>query len=46
LVKWYGMSDTHVTYMPRKPNSQGFMWKTLVCGISRILLNVDLCEGE
>lgn len=46
IVKWYGMSDTHVTFMPRKPVSQGFMLKTLVCGTSRILLNVDLCEGE
>ena len=46
MFRWYGMSEAHVTYMARKPISTGYMAKTVCCADSRVLLNLDLCEGE
>ena len=42
MIFWTGVSGGHLTYIPRKPTSLGFLLKTVVCGSSGILLRAEI----
>lgn len=46
MVWWTGLSDAHLTYLPRKPTPLGFQMKTLCDSQSHIMLNMEVCEGK
>lgn len=43
---WTGVTQGHLTYLPRKPTELGFMLKTLVDGDSGILLVAEIAEDK
>ena len=46
MVQWEGVSSAHITVILRKPTPLGFEIRTLVCGLSGVLLMMELCEGK
>ena len=46
MVKWSGDGELHLTNLPRKPTSQGFLFDTMCCGECRILLKAEINEGK
>lgn len=45
MVAWEGATSAHLTLIPRKPTPLGFMFKTLGCASSNILVNLEAVEG-
>lgn len=45
MVFWKGLGPVHLTYMPRKPNPLGVMFKTTCCSVTRVLLHAEFVEG-
>jgi hypothetical protein len=46
IFAWTGRNMPGWCVIPRKPKSKGLEGKTLCCGLSRILLRVDMQEGK
>ena len=46
MVFWRGTGEVHVTFQPRKPTQYGIEMKTMVCAVTRIMLNAELAEGK
>jgi hypothetical protein len=42
MIFWTGITGGHLTFIPRKPTSLGFLLKTLCCGSSGILLRAEI----
>lgn len=41
MVQWKGLGSAHLTFIKRKPTPLGLLWRTLTCGISGILLDME-----
>ncbi len=46
MVYWQGVTQAHLTYLPRKPTPLGFCLRTVACCSSNILLNAELCDSK
>ena len=46
MIFWKGTGEAHVTFQGRKPTEYGLELKALACGITHIMLNIDLAEGK
>jgi hypothetical protein len=46
MVFWTGTGEMHITYLPRKPTPYGVEIKSACCGMSNVVLNLDLVEGK
>jgi len=46
MVPWTGLGEMHLTYMPRKPAPLGIQLKVVCDGKTRLLLGMELVEGQ
>lgn len=46
MIFWTGTGEIHITYLPRKPTPYGIELKSGCCGVSNVVLNLDLVEGK
>lgn len=46
MAAWEGATKAHLTLIPRKPTPLGFMFKTMACASSRVLLFFEPVEGK
>ena len=46
MIFWKGTGEAHVTFQGRKPTEYGLELKALACGLTHIMLNIDLAEGK
>jgi len=45
MIFWTGTGTAHLTYIPRKPSPLGIMLKTTCCGVSGVMVHMELVEG-
>jgi Transposase IS4 len=46
MIKWTGKGEMHITIMPRKPCSSGFIFDMMCCSLSNIVLMAQINEGK
>lgn len=46
MIFWQGTGEIHVTFQGRKPTNFGIELKALACGEAKVMLQVELVEGQ
>ena len=46
MIWWTGLTSGHLSYLPRKPTPLGFQLKTTCDSRSKVMLAMELVEGE